>query len=55
MPFISLTVLRIRSIRFMPFFVVHALKSAWQVRHALGFQTGALLADRSFTFWTMTA
>jgi heme-degrading monooxygenase HmoA len=55
MPFISLTRLRIRSIRFMPFFALHTLKSLRQVKRADGFQTGSLLADRSFTFWTMTA
>jgi hypothetical protein len=26
-----------------------------QVKHAPGFQTGALLADRKWTFWTMTS
>jgi heme-degrading monooxygenase HmoA len=55
MPFISLTRLRLRSLRFLPFFAFHALKTTSQVRHAPGFQTGALLPDRSFTFWTMTA
>jgi hypothetical protein len=55
MPFISLTRLRIRSLRFLPFFALHARKTTRQVRQAQGFQTGALLPDRSFTFWTMTA
>lgn len=55
MPFVSLTRLRIRSIRFLPQFVVHTTRSLRQVKHASGFQTGALLADRSWTFWTMTA
>jgi len=55
MPFISLTRLRIRSIRFMPLFVLHTWRSMRQIKRAPGFQTGALLPDRSFTFWTMTA
>jgi hypothetical protein len=55
MTFVSLTRLRVRSIRFMPFFAVHALRSNRQVKIAPGFQAGALLPDRSLTFWTMTA
>lgn len=55
MSFVSLTRLRIRSIRFLPMFAVHAIRSRAQVAKAPGFQTGALLPDRSFTFWTMTA
>ena len=38
----------------MPKFAVYAVQTRSQVRKAPGFQTGALLADRSFTFWTMT-
>jgi heme-degrading monooxygenase HmoA len=55
MPFVSLTRLRIRSGRFVPWFVLHALRSRQQVKNATGFLTGALLADRNWTFWTMTA
>jgi Domain of unknown function (DUF3291) len=55
MIFVSLTRLRIRSFRFVPLFAPHALLSMRQVRIAPGFQSGALLADRSWTFWTMTA
>ncbi len=55
MPFISVTRLRIRSIRFMPAFVLLTLRSRSQVRQANGFRTGSLLADRKWTFWTMTA
>lgn len=55
MIFISLTRLRIRSVRFVPLFAFHTLRSLSQVRKARGFQSGALLADRSWTFWTMTA
>jgi hypothetical protein len=55
MTFISLTRLRIRSIRFVPLFAIHSLRTLNQVKKAPGFQDGALLPDRSWTFWTMTA
>ena len=55
MVFVSLTRLRIRSIRFMPMFAWDAVRSNRQVQRAAGFQTGRLLADRRWTFWTMTA
>ena len=55
MQFISLTRLRIRSVRFLPGFAVLALRSGRQVRAAAGFLGGSLLADRQWTFWTMTA
>ena len=55
MVFVSLTRLRVRSFRFMPLFAVYTLRSRRQVGEAPGFAVGALLADRSWTFWTMTA
>jgi hypothetical protein len=55
MVFISLTRLRIRSFRFVPLFALQVFRSMRQVKRAPGFQRGALLADRSWTFWTMTA
>jgi heme-degrading monooxygenase HmoA len=55
MAFISITRLRLRSVRFLPFFAVYAQRSIQQVRRAEGFTGGSLLADRSWTFWTMTA
>ena len=55
MIFVSLTRLRVRSFRFVPRFVLHTLRSVRQVKKAPGFQHGALLPDRSWTFWTMTA
>jgi heme-degrading monooxygenase HmoA len=53
--FVSLTRLRIRSFRFMPFFAFHTMRSLKQVKTAPGFRTGQLLTDHDFTFWTMTA
>jgi len=55
MPFVSLTRLRIRSIHYLPLFAIQALGSVRQVKMAPGFLRGALLQDRSWTFWTMTA
>jgi hypothetical protein len=55
MIFVSLTRLRLRSLRFVPVFAVYMLRSLRQVKKATGFQHGALLADRRWTFWTMTA
>jgi uncharacterized protein DUF3291 len=55
MIFVSLTRLRVRSIRFVPLFAFHTFRSLRQVKQAPGFQKGALLADRGWTFWTMTA
>ncbi|MBB4154755.1 hypothetical protein GGQ80_002671 [Sphingomonas jinjuensis] len=54
MVFVSITRLRIRSLRFMPAFVVRTLASLRQVRGAEGFLQGSLLPDRRRTFWTMT-
>jgi hypothetical protein len=55
MPHVSLTRLRIRSVRFLPAFGVHTTLAIRQIRRAPGFLTGALLPDRDWTFWTMTA
>jgi heme-degrading monooxygenase HmoA len=55
MTFVSLTRLRIRSIRFLPLFAVYAVRSRMQVQKSTGFKADALLADRGFTFWTLTA
>ena len=55
MTFVSLTRLRIRALWFVPGFLVHTTRSLAQVRTAEGFLDGALLADRKWTFWTMTA
>ena len=55
MPFISVTRLRIRSIRFLPSFALYFLRTRRQVKEAPGFLGGSLLADRAWTFWTMTA
>jgi heme-degrading monooxygenase HmoA len=55
MVFVSLTRLRLRSIRFLPGFAIHAVRSQIQVKKASGFLDVGLLPDRKWTFWTMTA
>ena len=54
MPFVSVTRLRLRSIRFLPAFAVHTLGSIRQVRQSAGFLGGSLLPDRRWAFWTLT-
>jgi Domain of unknown function (DUF3291) len=54
MPFVSITRLRIRSVRFLPSFAIHTYRSLTQVKKSPGFKGGSLLVDRSWTFWTMT-
>ncbi|WP_347303870.1 DUF3291 domain-containing protein [Croceibacterium sp. TMG7-5b_MA50] len=54
MAFVSITRLRIRSLRFMPVFALDTLRTLRQTRHAAGFIGGSLLDDRKLTFWTMT-
>lgn len=54
MTFVSITRLRLRSVRFLPMFAIVTLGSIRQVKGAEGFQGGALLPDREWTFWTMT-
>ena len=55
MPFISITRLKVRAIRFLPGFAIDAIRTNRQVKRASGFQRGSLLMDRDWTFWTMTA
>jgi heme-degrading monooxygenase HmoA len=54
MPFVSITRLRVRSWRFLPMFVVLALRSARQSDAAEGNLATKLLADQHNTFWTVT-
>lgn len=54
MVFVSITRLRIRSLRFMPAFALHTWRVLRQTRRAGGYLDGSLLADRKLTFWTMT-
>ncbi len=55
MVFISLTRLRVRSLRYLLQFVWAALKSARQAESTPGFIDGKLLREARNTFWTITA
>jgi Domain of unknown function (DUF3291) len=52
--FVSLTRLRLRSLRFLPQFVVLNERAVRQLRNAAGFGRGKLLMDRGLSFWTMS-
>jgi hypothetical protein len=52
--FLSITRLRIRSLRFMPGFALQAIRSSRQCKRAPGFVGGSLLADYKRAFWTTT-
>ncbi len=54
MAFVSVTRLRLRSIIYLPGFFLWTMPTIRQVRRAQGFRSGALLADRSWAFWTIT-
>jgi len=55
MVFVSLTRLRLRSIRFLPGFALYAVRSQMQVQKAAGFLKVELLPDKNWAFWTLTA
>ena len=54
MTFVSITRLRVRSLRFMPAFFWQTRGAIRQAGEASGFIGGSLLPDRRLTFWTMT-
>jgi hypothetical protein len=51
---VSVTRLRVRSWKFLPQFLFHALRSAWQVKKASGVQSATLLRADWRTYWTRT-
>ncbi|MEP6820485.1 MAG: antibiotic biosynthesis monooxygenase [bacterium] len=55
MAFVSLTRLRVRSVRFLLPFAWQALKTARQAEGAAGFLGGKLLRESRNAFWTITA
>jgi len=54
MAWVSVTRLRVHSMRFLPEFLFHVWRSVRQVKGAAGFKAGSLLNDRHRTFWTLT-
>lgn len=54
MPFVSVTRLRVRSIFYLPQFIVYALRSSRQAQKTAGFVGGRLMRDAGNAFWTLT-
>ena len=54
MPLVSITRLRVRSLRYLPAFLINAFRSAQQAKAASGNLAVSLLSDARFTFWTRT-
>jgi quinol monooxygenase YgiN len=50
----SVTRFRLRSLRFAPFFMLHANRTIAQIRKADGFVAGAVRRDADLAFWTLT-
>ena len=55
MIFVSVTRLRLRSLRFLPAFAVRTLRSTRQIARSPGFVTGRFATEGIATFWTITA
>ena len=51
---VSVTRFRLRSLRFLPFFLLHANRTIAQIRKADGFVAWAVQRDADLAFWTMT-
>ena len=51
---VSVTRFRLRSLRLLPLFLLHANRTIAQVRRADGFVAGAVQRDADLAFWTMT-
>lgn len=54
MTVVSVTRFHLRSVRFMPFFMLHANRTIAQIRKADGFLAGTVQRDADQAFWTMT-
>jgi hypothetical protein len=54
MAFVSVTRLRVRSIFYLPQFVVYAIRSSRQAQKSAGFLGGRLMRDTASAFWTLT-
>ena len=49
---VSVTRFRVRSVRFLPFFLIHAQRCLVQIRRADGHLGSALRHDRDLSYWT---
>lgn len=55
MAFVSVTRLRIRSLRYIPLFMIYVVKTALQAKIASGNLGVRLRKTKGFTFWTLTS
>jgi hypothetical protein len=51
---VSVTRFRLRSLRFLPFFILHTNRTLAQIRKADGILGGAVRRDAKLAFWTLT-
>ena len=51
---VSVTRFRLRTLRFLPFFILHTNRTIAQIRKSDGFMAGAVRRDADFAFWTLT-
>lgn len=49
---VSVTRFRVRSLRFLPFFLIRAQRCLAQIRRSDGYLAGALRHDRDHAYWT---
>ncbi|HKW16466.1 MAG TPA: DUF3291 domain-containing protein [Terriglobales bacterium] len=54
MPIVSITRLRVRSLRYLPSFLFYALRSSHQAKKSQGILAVSLLREANSTFWTRT-
>jgi hypothetical protein len=54
MPLVSITRLRVRSLRYLPAFLLGSLRSAREAKNASGNLAVAVLSDAHLAFWTRT-
>ena len=54
MPFVSVTRLRIRSLRYLPSFALATVAAQRQARRSGGYHGGTLLSEPKRAFWTVT-
>jgi hypothetical protein len=52
MSIVSITRFRLRGLRYLPFFMIHAQRSLMQIRRADGYLAGAVRRDRNLAYWT---
>jgi hypothetical protein len=55
MPVVSITRLRVRSVRFLPSFIWHAVRSLRRARRSAGCLAADVRREKALVFWTRTA